>query len=126
MTRRLVSTLVLAALLSPPVLQAQGPEEFQGTFKDTVIQITFVKVGARVNTLYLGDIADSKHYLAVNEKFIAGQTIAYSVFARADYRVSLWGGGEPLLPRKSEPLDEPAGKGLKITYDDGTVIEVIA
>ncbi len=124
-TRLVAASVVLLAVSSGLALAAE-PRDFQGHFQDTVIQVSFVKVGSRVSAMYLGDIEDSKHYMSVVEKFVAGQTVTFSVWERSDYRVTFWGAENQLEPVKSEPLDMPAGKGFKLTYDDGTVVEIIA
>lgn len=118
--------VALAAGTMAAPTRAAALDDFSGSFVDTVIQISFVKVGPRVQYMYLGNVADTRHDLQVGERFVAGQTIAFSVFERRDYRVSFWGAGEALSVKSREPLDEPAGKGFRLTYEDGTVVEIIA
>ncbi|HLA79018.1 MAG TPA: hypothetical protein VJU18_15685 [Vicinamibacteria bacterium] len=101
-------------------------EDFNGTFEDTVIQVLFVKVGSKLNQMHLSDSADTRMFLTVGERFVAEQRVAFSVFRKADYRVTFWGAAGQLAVRKAEPLDEPAGKGYRLTYEDGTIVEIIA
>lgn len=127
--KRLATALTLGlglTLCLAPAVPAAAPDEFHGSFADTVIQIEFEAVGDRVDALYLSDGAESRMYLAVTEAFTAGQRLGFSVFARGDYRVRLWGGGEPLELLESEPVDLPAGKGLRLVYADGTIVVIVA
>ncbi len=126
--RALISAALAGAVLlaSAPATAGAPLDDFKGTFQDTVIQITFVKVGPRLRYMYVGDIEDSRHDLQLGERFVAGQVVVVSVFERRGYRVSFWGEGAALTVKASEALDLPAGKGLRLTYEDGTIVEVVA
>lgn len=126
----IVGLLAWCVLAGAPLASAtkkSAPlDDFQGVFEDTVIQIYFVKVGSRVNAMFLGDIPDERHYMSVVDRFTAEQRVTFSVFGKRDYRVTFWGGEHMLAVNAAEPLDEPAGKGYRLTYEDGTVVEIIA
>jgi hypothetical protein len=85
-----------------------------------------VKVGSKVERMHLTDSADTRMFLTVGEPLLASQRVAFSVFGKADYRVTFWGPEGQLPVRRSEPIDEPAGRGYRLTYADGTIIGIIA
>lgn len=121
--KKALVALLLCLFVSAP---APAADDFGGTFQDTVIQVLVVEVGTKVERMHLTDSADTRMLLTVGEPLFARQRIAFSVFGKADYRVTFWGASGQLPVRRSEPIDEAAGRGYRLTYVDGTIVEIIA
>ena len=118
--------MLLINLALVPAATAAERTDYQRTLEDTVLQIVVAKVGSDLQTLSIGDGEDTRVYLSISAPFVADQRFAFSVFAKGDYRVTLWGTEGQLTVSKATEIDEPAGKGLRLTYSDGTVLEVVA
>ena len=120
--------LLCLALLLPLHAPAAEPAlaDFQATLNDTVLYLKVSKVGTRLERILLTDGADSRTFLGIEGGFNPDQTLTWSVHGEQELLAQVWAAEGRLTVVGAEPLDEPNGKGWRLTYDDGTVIQIVS